>query len=366
MLDRSTYTAWALKMKVYMQVQGVWNAVEPNDPKKPVEEKIDKLALIMVYQAIPEDVLLSIASNETTKDAWEMIKTLCQGAEREKKARIQTLKSEFEMLSMNDSEKIEDFHIRMNSLVTKIRALGETMEGSYVINKLLRNVLPRFVRITLTLEQFGDMENMTVEEIVGSLKAHEERVKGKTEMKETQLMLTEEEWAKREGEEKKLLLTREEWLKRNNECKKSRKNKGMHEVEANMAVLDDDEPALLLAKHDKEAPELLLSEDKLLSTQLPKSGDYVGKHEALQAFKKFRTLVKNGSEIRIKVFRTDRGGEFNSNEFKEFCEGAGIEGHFTTPYTPQQNGLVERRNRTVVEMTRSSLKEIQMPTKMWA
>lgn len=41
-----------------------------------------------------------------------------------------------------------------------------------------------------------------------------------------------------------------------------------------MAMMDDDEPAMLLAKHEKEAPELLLTEDKLLSTQLPKSGDY--------------------------------------------------------------------------------------------
>ncbi|XP_074347210.1 uncharacterized protein LOC141686045 [Apium graveolens] len=225
-----------------------------------------------------------------------MIKTLCQGADRAKKARIQTLKSEFEMLSMSDSENFEDFHIRMNSLVTNIRALGEIMEESYVVKDLLRVVSARFLQITSTLEQFGDMENMTVEEIVGSLKAHEERVKGKTEMRESQLMLTEEEWAKCEGEEKKLLLTREEWLRRNNsdrskhkshgkfdksnikcykcniyghftsECKKPRKNRGMHEVEANMDVLDDDEPALLLAKHDKEAPELLLSEDKLLHT----------------------------------------------------------------------------------------------------
>ena len=145
MLDRSNYTAWALKMKVYMQAQGVWNAVEPSDPKIAVEEKIDKVELAMVYQAIPEDVLLSIANKKTAKESWEMIKTLCQGASRAKKARVQTLKSEFEMLSMSDSEKIEDFHMRMNSLVTNIRALGETMEESYVVKKLLRAVTARFL-----------------------------------------------------------------------------------------------------------------------------------------------------------------------------------------------------------------------------
>lgn len=51
---------------------------------------------------------------------------------------------------------------------------------------------------------------MTIEEAIGSLKAHEERLKGKVENNESQLMLTEEEWTKREGEGGKLLLTREE------------------------------------------------------------------------------------------------------------------------------------------------------------
>ncbi|XP_074362527.1 uncharacterized protein LOC141702818 [Apium graveolens] len=210
-LARNNYTAWALKMKVVMQAQGVWRAIEPIDPKVAVEEKADNVALAMIYQGLPEDVLLTIASKKTAKDAWDTIKVLCQGADKAKRARIQNLKSEFEMLHMNETEQIEDFQMRMIGLVTNIRALGETMDESYIVKKLLRAVPTRFLQITSTLEQFGDLENMSVEEAVGALKAHEERVKGKTETKENQLMLTEEEWAKRDGEEKKLLLTREEW-----------------------------------------------------------------------------------------------------------------------------------------------------------
>lgn len=64
--------------------------------------------------------------------------------------------------------------------------------------------------------------------------------------------------------------------------------------------------------------------------------------------------------------RTDRGCKFLSNEFKEFCVGAGIERQYTTPNTPQQNGVVERRNRTVVELARRSLKEMKFPANLWA
>lgn len=59
------------------------------------------------------------------------------------------------------------------------------------------------------------------------------------------------------------------------------------------------------------------------------------KDVAFHAFKKFRPLVDDGSEKKIKVFSTDRGGEFGSKEFTSYCEDAGIIRHFTAPYTPQ-------------------------------
>lgn len=75
--------------------------------------------------------------------------------------------------------------------------------------------------------------------------------------------------------------------------------------------------------------------------------------------------VENESENRIKVFRTDRGGEFCSTQFINYCEEAGILRHYTAPYSAHQNGVVERRNRTVVAMARSFLKEKQVPSDFW-
>lgn len=89
------------------------------------------------------------------------------------------------------------------------------------------------------------------------------------------------------------------------------------------------------------------------------------KDEALIHFKKFKALVEKESGQVIKVLRTDKGGEFCSNELTKLCEDMCIVRHFTAPYTPQQNGVVERRNRTVVAMGRSLLKERNMPSYMW-
>lgn len=98
---------------------------------------------------------------------------------------------------MKESELIEEFCLKMNGLFTNIRALGEEVFESYVVKKLLRSVPTKFLQITSTIEQFGDLDNMTVEEAVASLKADEERVKGKTESSGGQLLLTEEEWTMR-------------------------------------------------------------------------------------------------------------------------------------------------------------------------
>lgn len=124
------------------------------------------------------------------------------------------MKSEFESMTMKENEQIDDFSMRLNGLVTNIRALGEEVAESYVVKKLLRVVPTRFIQITSTLEQFGDLDKMSLEESVGSLKAHEERMKGRTEASGGQLLLTEDEWIRREKYDKKLLLTKEEWKRR--------------------------------------------------------------------------------------------------------------------------------------------------------
>lgn len=70
-----------------MQAYGVWDVVEPKDPKAPIEEKIDKRALTIVYQGIPDDILLALAEKKSSKEAWTAIKIISQGADKVKKAK---------------------------------------------------------------------------------------------------------------------------------------------------------------------------------------------------------------------------------------------------------------------------------------
>ncbi|KAL0554273.1 hypothetical protein IC582_008190 [Cucumis melo] len=90
------------------------------------------------------------------------------------------------------------------------------------------------------------------------------------------------------------------------------------------------------------------------------------KSEVFGMFKRFKALVEKESGYYIKALRSDMGGEFTKNEFKTFCAENGIRRPMTVPFTPQQNGVVERKNRTILNMARSMLKCKKMPKEFWA
>ncbi|CAL2257239.1 unnamed protein product [Prunus armeniaca] len=90
------------------------------------------------------------------------------------------------------------------------------------------------------------------------------------------------------------------------------------------------------------------------------------KSEAFSCFKKFKSMTELQTGQKVKCIRSDRGGEFLSAEFVEFCEVQGIQRQLTMAYTPQQNEVVERKNRTVVEMAKAMLHEKGIPYFLWA
>ncbi|KAL4295185.1 hypothetical protein GQ457_12G009340 [Hibiscus cannabinus] len=89
------------------------------------------------------------------------------------------------------------------------------------------------------------------------------------------------------------------------------------------------------------------------------------KSEAFVAFKSFKPLVEKEVGMPIKVLHSDRGGEYLSQEFISFCDSNGIHKQLTTAYTPQQNGVSERKNRTILNVVRSLLRRSDVPKSFW-
>jgi len=91
----------------------------------------------------------------------------------------------------------------------------------------------------------------------------------------------------------------------------------------------------------------------------------IEKSEAFAVFKNFKAHVEKETNSFIKALRTDRGGEFTSQEFNNFCEVNGIRRQLTTAYTPQQNRVAERKNRTIMNMVRSMISAKKLPKSFW-
>ncbi|KAH9705461.1 hypothetical protein KPL70_011882 [Citrus sinensis] len=90
------------------------------------------------------------------------------------------------------------------------------------------------------------------------------------------------------------------------------------------------------------------------------------KDEVLEKFKRWKVLVENQTNLKVKVLRTDNGLEYCNKLFEDYCAENGILRHKIVTYTPQQNGLIERMNRTLIEKVRCLLIHSKLPKALWA
>ena len=90
------------------------------------------------------------------------------------------------------------------------------------------------------------------------------------------------------------------------------------------------------------------------------------KDEASEIIINHIKIVNNNPDLQVRRIRSDNGTEFKNSVMREFCEDKGIMHEFSAPRTPQQNGVVERKNRTLIEAARTLLGESKLPTYFWA
>ncbi|KAD7480463.1 hypothetical protein E3N88_03599 [Mikania micrantha] len=196
-LNVNNYNIWAIRLKAVFKVHGILEAIEPGVGTV-VNAKKDDMAVALLYQAIPEELVLQVSQCKTSKEIWDSLKLRFVGADRVREARLQTLQSELESLKMNDTEGIDDFANKLSQLVSKANSLGSTFDDKTLVRKLLGSVPERFLAIVASIEQFADLNTMTFQEAIGRLKAFEERTKAKSSGPKTeQLMLTFDDWQAR-------------------------------------------------------------------------------------------------------------------------------------------------------------------------
>ncbi|GMJ06660.1 hypothetical protein HRI_004335200 [Hibiscus trionum] len=193
-LTMTNYGNWSIQMKALLGSQDCWDMVvkgyvEPenaaaeaaltNEEKRALSDarKRDQRALYYIFQAVDESNFEKIAEATTAKQAWETLQKSLQGVEKAKKVRLQSLRAEFEMLKMKTTESIDDYVSRVKAVANEMKRNGEALGEVRVMEKILRSLVRKFDYVVVAIEESKDLTQMSIDELVGSLQAHEQKMK---------------------------------------------------------------------------------------------------------------------------------------------------------------------------------------------
>nr|GEW15506.1 ribonuclease H-like domain, reverse transcriptase, RNA-dependent DNA polymerase [Tanacetum cinerariifolium] len=377
MLKPSNYSLWAIRMQIILEANGLWETIKPNE-KTQEDNKKDKTAIVFLYQALPKDQLLQITKHKTAKAIWDALKTRHIGEERVQQARLQTLKSDFKMLHMKEDKTIDTFTTKLTTLVNKADSLWHTMEDETLVHKLL-NVVPDRIKYKKG-KQVDNQEKLMFTQHENKRKYFRGRGRGKHKFLQGRNHENFKE-EKKEGETSHWSYNKNNFKKSSYDTSKLRcyKCKKLGHIspdcplriktnEQSNLVEEDLEPTLLMTiLEDKEERKVSLhkedvgyketNKDSLWYLDNRASNHMTGVREHFKELdeevsgKEYKNSIKNELRTTLKMLRTYRGGEFTSSEFTQYCKENDIARQITAPYSPQQNGVVERRNRTIMSTT---------------
>jgi hypothetical protein len=113
---------------------------------------------------------------DTAKEIWDSLKQKYQGTARVKRAQLQALRKEFEVLHMKNAESVNDYFGRTLTIANKMRIHGEQMNDLVIIEKILRSMTSKYDYVVCSIEESNDLDTMSIDELQSSLLVHEQRI----------------------------------------------------------------------------------------------------------------------------------------------------------------------------------------------
>jgi RNA-binding protein YhbY len=170
-------------MRFFLKSIDCWSIVEtgwtkPKDttletvPLKNAQLYNDK-AIHALCQALSPSEFIKISNCESAKKAWKILETTYEGTKLVKSAKLQMLISKFEEIKMLEEETFREFYSKMSDLRNSMVSLGKPISDVKLIRKILRSLPKRFMIKITTIEESKDLEEMKIEELVGSLQTYE-------------------------------------------------------------------------------------------------------------------------------------------------------------------------------------------------
>ncbi|KAK1686113.1 hypothetical protein QYE76_046961 [Lolium multiflorum] len=201
-LTKSNYVEWAAIMKIRLQVRHMWEAVHDGD----VDHHEDRRALDALIAVVPAEMQFSLSHKQTAKEAWDAIAAARIGSDRARST-LQALRKEWENLAFKPGEDVDDFALRLNTLLQKMVQFGDdAYDEERAVEKLFRCVPEKYKQMARSIESLLDLSTMTIEEAIGRLKVVDTDEPQSSSGPITtggKLLLTREQWDAGHGDRKK-------------------------------------------------------------------------------------------------------------------------------------------------------------------
>ncbi|XP_050136198.1 uncharacterized protein LOC126611933 [Malus sylvestris] len=195
---------WSMLMENFLRSKEYWNVVETGvtavadgaDSSEAQKKVIDDQKLKnlkcknYLFQAIDRLILETILKKDTAKDIWDSLKQKYQGTTRVKRAQLQALRNEFEVLHMKAGKSINDYFGQTLVIANKIRIHRKHMEDAVIIEKILRSIVPKYDYVVCFIEESNDLDALSIDELQSSLLVHEQQISRHVVVEEQALQVT--------------------------------------------------------------------------------------------------------------------------------------------------------------------------------
>ena len=130
-------------------------------------------ALNAIFCGVSLDEFHKISHISIAKEAWQILETIYEGTKKVEDTKLQMLTTRFEELKMSEDESFDSFYSKLNEVVIGKFNLGEKKEDSKIVRKILRSLPERFRAKVTTIEESKDLDDIKVQELIGSLQTYE-------------------------------------------------------------------------------------------------------------------------------------------------------------------------------------------------
>eukprot|EP00253_Pinus_taeda_P021264 PITA_21264 len=194
----TNFLYWKVRVTTYLQSLGtkVWDIIEtwytfpsatPIDPAEKKKYETNAKAVNTLLGCLSQPEFLKVMKYKSTKEIWEKIVLSYEGDDQVKRAKIQTLRIQYENLKMYNDESVANYFLRVDEVVNCMKNLGEEIKEVVVVEKVLRSLSPRFESKVSAIEEKENLQHLKMSQLHGILTVYEMRKGGPFDRREDAL-----------------------------------------------------------------------------------------------------------------------------------------------------------------------------------